>query len=401
MFVLPVYHWYIPPFMILWGLLWVAELRLKIFDWVNIEKKNRLLFILFLLFYGWQIIGMIYSDYPKEGWRNIELRLSLLLFPLVLTSPGSMIKSKVKSLLRLFSLATFAYILVCFGYALYRSVSFPDRVFTFNPHPPVEIWLNYFYGSEFAIFQHPSYLSMFLLFSIFIAFESMLDKSLKMLNKVSWLLIGIILLLSIYLLSSRAEILAAVITIPLYFLFKFRNSPKKRIIILVAIVCIFILIPVLVSNPRFKYYMKTGNDTELTTKMLNESRLSIWKVSFNIIRENPIFGVGTGDIQDELNREYRLSGSTDLKTDNNLNAHNQFLEIILENGLIGLLLFISILFVMFSIAWSEQNILYLMFLFIVVFSFLFETMLNRLAGVSFFSLFSFLLLHIESKTGNQ
>jgi O-antigen ligase len=147
--------------------------------------------------------------------------------------------------------------------------------------------------------------------------------------------------------------------------------------------------------------MKTGNDTELTTKMLNESRLSIWKVSFNIIRENPIFGVGTGDIQDELNREYRLSGSTDLKTDNNLNAHNQFLEIILENGLIGLLLFISILFVMFSIAWSEQNILYLMFLFIVVFSFLFETMLNRLAGVSFFSLFSFLLLHIESKTGNQ
>lgn len=400
MVVLPVYHWYIPPFMILWGLLWLVELRLKIFYWVNIEKKHKLLFILFLLFYGWQIIGMIYSDNPKEGWRNIELRLSLLLFPLVLISPGSMIKSKLVSLLRLFSLATFAFILVCFGYALYRSLSLLNGIIVFNPHPPVDNWLNYFYGSEFAIFQHPSYLSMFLLFAIIIAFESMLDKAVRMIYRSYWLIISIILLLSIYLLSSRAEILAAIITIPVYFLFKFRGSGKKRLIILSAIVGLFILIPVLVSNPRFKYYMQIGKETELTAKMLNESRLSIWKVALKIIKENPVLGVGTGDIQDELNKEYSLSGSNDLNVSNNINAHNQFLEIILENGLIGLLLFISILLVMFSIAWSEQNILYLMFLLIVVFSFLFETMLNRLAGVSFFSLFSFLLLHINSKKIN-
>jgi O-antigen ligase len=400
MVVLPVYHWYLPPFMIFWGFLWLVELRLKIFDWENIEKKKKILFILFLLFFGWQLIGMIYSDNHKEGWRNIELRLSLLLFPLVLIAPGCNIRLRIRPLLRLFSLATFAFILVCFGYAMYRSLSSQNGVVVFNPHPPIDTWLNYFYGSEFAIFQHPSYLSMFLLLSIFIAFESVLDKTNKMVYQSLWLVISIILLLSIYLLSSRAEILAAIITIPLFFLFKFRNSGKKKVIILSAILCVFILIPILVSNPRFKYYMQIGKETELTTKMLNESRLSIWKVALNIISEFPVLGVGTGDIQDELNEGYRLSGSDDLKVNYTMNAHNQFLEIILEHGLIGLSIFIAILAVMFYIAFSEKNILYMMFLFIVIFSFLFETMLNRLAGVSFFSLFSFLLIHIESKTDN-
>jgi O-antigen ligase len=395
MIIIPVYHWFLPPFMILWGVFWLFEIRTRTKDIQHIAPHNKLLFILFILFFAWQIIGMLYSDNPKEGWRNITIRLSLFLFPLVLISPGDMIRRKVTTLLRLFALSTFFYLIICFGYALYRSINFQNGILTFNPHLPVYTWLNYFYASELAIFQHPSYLSMYVLLSVFIAFESFFDRLVSKNQRIFWLLVSIILLVSIYLLSSRAGILATIITVPLYFSYKYRIMDVNRKIGLFVLLSIFILVPILISNPRLNYYFKGESKKEWSNKMLKESRIIIWKAAFNIIRHNVVFGVGTGDIQDELNKEYKRIGDTDLALDKNLNAHNQFIEVLLANGLIGLILFFSLFGMMLYISISERNLIYMMFILIVLFSFLFESMLNRLAGVSFFALFSFLLVHVN------
>lgn len=395
MIIIPVYHWFLPPFMILWGVFWLFEIRTRTKDIQHIAPHNKLLFILFILFFAWQIIGMLYSDNPKEGWRNITIRLSLFLFPLVLISPGDMIRRKVTTLLRLFALSTFFYLIICFGYALYRSINFQNGILTFNPHLPVYTWLNYFYASELAIFQHPSYLSMYALLSVFIAFESFFDRLVSKNQRIFWLLVSIILLVSIYLLSSRAGILATIITVPLYFSYKYRIMDVNRKIGLFVLLSIFILVPILISNPRLNYYFKGESKKEWSNKMLKESRIIIWKAAFNIIRHNVVFGVGTGDIQDELNKEYKRIGDTDLALDKNLNAHNQFIEVLLANGLIGLILFFSLFGMMLYISISERNLIYMMFILIVLFSFLFESMLNRLAGVSFFALFSFLLVHVN------
>lgn len=395
MIIIPVYHWFLPPFMILWGVFWLFEIRTRTKDIQHIAPHNKLLFILFILFFAWQIIGMLYSDNPKEGWRNITIRLSLFLFPLVLISPGDMIRRKVTTLLRLFALSTFFYLIICFGYALYRSINFQNGILTFNPHLPVYTWLNYFYASELAIFQHPSYLSMYALLSVFIAFESFFDRLVSKNQRIFWLLVSIILLVSTYLLSSRAGILATIITVPLYFSYKYRIMDVNRKVGLFVLLSIFILVPILISNPRLNYYFKGESKKEWSNKMLKESRIIIWKAAFNIIRHNVVFGVGTGDIQDELNKEYKRIGDTDLALDKNLNAHNQFIEVLLENGLIGLILFFSLFGMMLYISISERNLIYMMFILIVLFSFLFESMLNRLAGVSFFALFSFLLVHVN------
>jgi O-antigen ligase len=114
-----------------------------------------------------------------------------------------------------------------------------------------------------------------------------------------------------------------------------------------------------------------------------------------------VFGVGTGDIQDELNKEYKLLADKDLAIENNLNAHNQYLEVLIENGCIGFLLFLSLFAMMIYISVREGNLIYLIFTLIVFVSFMFETMLNRLAGVSFFSLFSFLLIYANINKNSQ
>ncbi len=395
MIIIPIYHWYLPPFMILWFVVWLIEIRLRSVELRHIPRNYLILFFLFVLFYLWQIFGMTYSDNPHGGWRNIILRISLLLFPLVLFSPGQMIQKNIKILLRIFALSTVSFVIFCVIYAIFRSISFTGGTFQFNPHPKVEDWLNYFFASEFSIFQHPSYLSMYAIFSVFIAAEAFLDKSVKEIHKVFWSVVLVCLLISVYLLASRAEILAAFIATLVYLLFKLRiRSVKKTIgfLTIIGLIIFFILIPVFKSNPRFSSYFDEQSKEELSSKILEESRLTIWKSSLILIKNNFIFGVGTGDIQDELNKEYSLIPGNNLAIQNNLNAHNQYLEVQLENGLIGTILFLSVFGLMVYIALKEKNTLYLIFVIIVFISFMFETMLNRLGGVAFYSLFSFLLL---------
>ncbi|MEI6048927.1 MAG: O-antigen ligase family protein [Bacteroidota bacterium] len=394
MIIMPVYHWYLPPFMILWGVLWIFEIRTRTGDIQRVTIYNKLLFILFILFFAWQIAGMLYSDNPREGWRNIELHLSLLVFPLVLISPGDMIRQKITTLLRVFALSTFFYLIVCYGYALYRSLNVQDGILTFNPHLPVETWLNYFYASELAIFQHPSYLSMYILLSAYIAFESFFDGLASKNVRVFWLVVAIILLVSIYFLSSRAAILTTVITVPFYVFRKSKIIGENKYLGISVLIGILILLPILLTNPRVNIYLKWSSGKELSDMTLKEGRITIWNTVNNIMKQNIIFGVGTGDIQNELNKEYIKTGNSKLAK-GNYNAHNQYIEVMLENGLIGLTIFLSLLGMMVFIAIKERNLIYIMFFLIILFSFLFETMLNRLGGNTFFALFSFLLIHVD------
>lgn len=394
MIIIPVYHWYLPPFVILWCILYIFELRTRKSEVLNIKPQYKLLFSLFLLFFFWQIIGMFYSYNTRGGWRNIELRISLLIFPLLLVSPWNMIRQKSIILLRLFAFSTFLYLLTCYGYASYRSIDFQNGILTFNPNLPLTTWLNYFYGLEFAIFQHTSYLSMFTLFSVFIALEAFFDPSVTKSHRHIWLIVTLVLLVSIYFLSSRALLLAAIIMVPFYLFRKFKKLEQNKYLGLGVVIVILVFLIISLTNPRVNNYFKWRSGKDLGDIAVKDDRFVIWNSVNNILKQNLVLGVGTGDIQDELNKEYLKTGNIKLALANT-NAHNQYLEIILENGLIGLIMFLSLFALMFYISISEKNILYLMFLLIVFFSFMFETMLNRLAGVSFFALFSFLLIHIR------
>ncbi len=391
MFLIPVYHWYIPPFMALWGLLFIFYLMAKRFKIAEISSSTKMLFLLFLLFFLWQIAGMMYSDNPKEGWRNIELRLSLFVFPLVMLTPGEVLVKNRSVLLRVFALSTFLFLTFCYFYALFRSLHYLNGSFTFNPHPDYAPWLNYFYSSEFAIIQHPSYLSLFTLLSAYIAGDRFFDVSLNIRYRIVWIIISFILLISIYFLSTRAALLATVISVPIYLFRMFKMVGRKRYLGLGIALFIFVFIILALTNPRVNNYFAWRAQNEKSSFMLNEERLKIWSSFKNVLAGNFIWGVGTGDIQDKLNEEYIKQGYDEYAR-SNTNTHNQYAEIIIENGLLGLLFFLAIFATIFFIAVKNGDTLYFMFAIIVFVAFMFETMLNRLAGVSFFSLFAFLLL---------
>jgi len=380
--------------MILWVVCWIIENRQRFTKIWNREDPVLFLFAGFALYFLWYLGCLFFTDDVHNGILLVFRRLSFIIFPFVLLFPGDIIKKKVRLLLRIFSLGTLFYILFLFGLALVRSVYLTNGAITFNPHPPEYDYANYFFGTYFVFLQHPTYLAMYVVFSMFIAFESFFDNQLKSFFRILWLLSGMLLLVSLYFLSSRAGIFSALLLIPLYLIIQFKKIKKLGVSVLIIIVAMPVVIFSFLNNDRIKYYLPEANETSLVEKFMLDNRIPIWKSAIKTIKHNIFFGVSPGDASKELLKEYKNAGYTEMCYDN-LNAHNQYLEVLLGTGLIGFLIFITILSYMVYILILKRNLLFGVYILIILIFFLFESILNRIAGVTFFSLFTFLLLYLE------
>jgi O-antigen ligase len=233
---------------------------------------------------------------------------------------------------------------------------------------------------------------MYIVLSILISIEALFDSSIKYLKKGFYLIMLITFLLVIYLLSSRAGMLSVIIVLPLYFLSRLIGRLPKWLIFLSISIMILAFLKLAWTNERLNYNTDGITRIQPDEILKKDVRYNIWRSAIGVIKQNLIFGVGTGDATRELKKEFLKRGYVEGFYDN-LNAHNQFLELLIENGLIGLILFLAIPGYMLFLAINQQNHLMVLFIIMIFIFFLFETMLNRLNGVSFFSLFSFLLLY--------
>jgi O-antigen ligase len=281
----------------------------------------------------------------------------------------------------------------CFGNALYESLIFIDGNLVFRPYSPIFTYENYFYGWQLSRPIHPSYLSMYILVSALVFSELLLERSVSGRVKLLYTALLFFLLASIYFLSSRAGMLAALVIIPAFFFIRLSSLFKWWKLLAPVFIFILIFFSISKTNDRLDYtiqeIMKNIGKENL---LKNDIRHSIWNSSVGVIKKNWLFGVGTGDSSNELKKEFKCKGYTEGFYDN-LNAHNQFLELWVENGIPGLLLFILIIGWIVYISIQDRNLLLGLFIINMLIFFSFETILNRLGGVTFFPLMLFLLIH--------
>lgn len=100
-------------------------------------------------------------------------------------------------------------------------------------------------------------------------------------------------------------------------------------------------------------------------------RFEFLKVSLSIIKDNFIFGVGTGDVKQEFSLKYEELHSK-LKGKYRLRAHNQFVTFFIAFGVIG---FLYIVFVLFYVPFTLNK--YKDYLFIFIFVILLLSMFNE------------------------
>lgn len=129
-------------------------------------------------------------------------------------------------------------------------------------------------------------------------------------------------------------------------------------------------------------------------------RVEYIKASLNIIKKNPILGVGTGDISNAFNDYYEETASK-LNEENRLRSHNQYLAITVAFGIIGLLWYLFSLLYPLSEK-KNRNYLYIIFLAIMLLSMLTEDTLETQIGVTLFAFFnSFLVFANDRKFTND
>ena len=125
-------------------------------------------------------------------------------------------------------------------------------------------------------------------------------------------------------------------------------------------------------------------------------RIEYTRASFYLIRNHPVFGVGTGDVATAYQNAYEELSSP-LQPQYRHKAHNQYLSITVAFGIIGLALFIIALLYPYLKEKQYRTYLYTLFLTVALISMLPEDTLETQAGASWFAFFNSLFIFASDK----
>lgn len=240
----------------------------------------------------------------------------------------------------------------------------------------------------FSILEHPTYMSLKVNFTILLL---LLFKNKWQLKNIYFISSLIVLSVVIFLLASKAGIIVFMIIV-ISVMIRIASTGAKKIITYLLLIPTFIFLSFsIVKNiDRIEWFI---HYTELELKSENgdlkkfDQRMREWYTAIKLIKEKPFTGFGLANIEKRMVEEYLRYGFEE-EAKLKMNAHNQYLEAQMTFGIAGS---ISLLMMLLIPLIYRKQIRYprLMTIFIVMVSFflLFESMFNRQWGIMFFLLF--------------
>lgn len=128
-------------------------------------------------------------------------------------------------------------------------------------------------------------------------------------------------------------------------------------------------------------------------------RIAYLEAAKSIFNGNPLFGVGTGDVQSSFDAYYERSNSL-LDENYRRRAHNQYVTFLITFGISGLVLALCFMLIPVFLEKKWNDYLFMVFFFIAFLSMLNEDTLETQTGVSFFIFFySLFLFGRSNRTG--
>jgi len=389
-FLLPLHRMIIPYAIALIILNWLLEGKFRKKYKLIRSSRSRQQVLCFASLYVFYLIGLIYSSnfFGQEGALfDIQVKLSLIVFPLIFaTLPEDSLNFKIRIIaMKLFVAGCFVAILICFASAII------DYINTGYKHE--------FYYTYISFFMHPSYFSMYLNVAIAILFYSLFFDDQQKTKIYIIILVFLCCCFVIFniLLSSKAGLIGMGILITSTVMYM--AIWKKMLInaILLAAITFIIVVAFLKILPYSTMRMNTVKEVvkkeQISEKEEVESsaeRLLVWGVAWEIIKGDFIIGAGTGDVKHEMLEKYKernYNSAVALR----LNAHNQYLQTFIAIGFIGFIVLVMSLLLPLIYSYKKQDYIYFMFLILIMFNFLVESMLETQAGVVFYSFMNILL----------
>ena len=252
----------------------------------------------------------------------------------------------------------------------------------------------WFYYNLVSPFQHPSYMAMYVVFSLAAALYlcCLSSEPMRKANTILLAIYAVLAVAYVFLLQSKSGFLSIILLIAFFTIYGICVRNKK---LLVSVLCIaalsaasFWLIPNAGSRLETSAAeLAAGAESDVADAGTTSMRILVWKEALNITKENPLFGVGAGDTQKSLNQRYEAAGM-DKALRKELNAHSQIMQTAVAIGLVGVLVLAAIfIYPLVVCRRSKLMPLWLFFILLVGLNILVESMWETIAGVSFFTLF--------------
>lgn len=371
---------------------------------ISISEKSFVYFS--IAYYLWCLTSLLWSDDLDRGLLLVGRYVSVMLLPIFfsLGKAGGIIKN-VRPLCFAFIVGVFVSSFICLYLSYldcWHEIS-EKRIFCFDFYMRMDISLwesisggfSYFSYVYLSHFIHPSYYSLYFLFAIvFIICE------LKKLNSYGFRFLATFLLfysiVFIYLLQSRANILASIIVALLFFVC-YSVWEKKILPVLMFIVVSFVFINFGVNKSNRLYSVLLPFKEAIFESKMEKSdvRLIIWCNALQVIKQHPILGVGIGDTDTELEMQYQ---NNDVLFE--FGTHNQYIYAQLSMGVLGVLLLLAMLFIPFYYGIKNRCFSLIGFSVAVMINLLFENMLTRNAGIMFIPWAMMVLLMMSEEKNN-
>lgn len=325
-----------------------------------------------LLLYALAALGYLCSEDKGEATFKLTKKLAFVFVPVIISS--------VRISSRLFQrVLIFSFVAATLLSAVYNELRAVLRFFASHDS-------SVFLYADFSYFLHPTYYA-FVLSVALTWFLTALVLNRHETNFPNWIAWSGAAFLSLNILqaSSRAGILglAVVWFVVAYVTFQTRSRRVGLCIGLAALLAGTVITSFVFSNTlRLKAMTKAAdvatvspNDTESS-----QTRLLIWREALKLIKAKPVAGYGTGDVNTVLNERYEEAGMKYARS-LQLNAHNQYIQEALSNGLVGTLVLMIWMLCGVVLTWKKHNWTGVVFFMLAGFNMMFECMLERREGI--------------------
>lgn len=204
-------------------------------------------------------------------------------------------------------LTTFAGIIISSVYAVYQGLSGMSRA-------------NGFYGYPMTLAGLLCIFSPLLLIEFF---------ERKLLGKYYWLAGMAFCICNAALIfnGTRGAWLAVAIVCAMLLIYYMFKSKRNMSIIIIFVV---LITSILINNAKFMYRLDTIDD--FNKYQSNTERILIWQSAWNMFKDHPVLGVGLGQYTENYREKYV---SPLAKEPHLTHAHNNFMQMLAENGVVG------------------------------------------------------------------
>ena len=348
---------------------------------------NRYLSFAFLLLFLVYVLSTILSDDKMLAVNSLQTKTALLL-PIFLLQL-KLNEKNIEAVLNIVVILTIFLCLLCFiNSAIIVEWNILDALFKDK-----FLYRNEFTRQTYPIVVniHPVYFSMFIIFSSLVLINKLLStKNRKVFYYLSIVVILVFFYFNLIILASRTAVAIYFFTVIVILLSSKRLSKIFKIVTFASLIGIILIS---LNHPQIKYRFTNSIEKDLNHKYKN------WKAAVDIFKDNPILGTGLGDVQGELSQNYKKLGYK-YGLERNLNAHNEYLQILSSVGLAGFLIFLFIALTTLKSIIVKKDILFGGFSILIYASLLTESMLSRQLGIGFI-LFFLSILYLRNQKLNK